>query len=45
MGARMHSEIEIAADDPAKMRDAFAWRRSPHLEPIAKSIEGWDTSR
>jgi hypothetical protein len=23
MGARMHSEIEIAADDPAKMRDAF----------------------
>jgi|HubBroStandDraft_6_1064221.scaffolds.fasta_scaffold90122_2 hypothetical protein len=23
MGAGMHSEIEIAADDPAKMRDGF----------------------
>ena len=23
MGARMHSEIEIAADDPAKTRDGF----------------------
>ena len=41
----MHSEIEIAAEIPPKCVTLFAWRRSPHLEPIAKSIEGWDTSR
>jgi hypothetical protein len=45
MGVRVHSEIEIAADDPPKGVTLFAWRRSRQLEPIAKSIEGWDTSR
>ena len=46
MGARLHSEIEIAADDPAKTRDGFCLPEAltPPCRPIAKSIKGWDAA-
>jgi hypothetical protein len=45
MGARKHSEIEIAAEDRQESVAVFDWERLPHALSQLQTIQGRDTSR